>query len=85
MKDSEFVLLLKKEERKHTYLLGVLRKLISSYDEGFKNSDAVSLGRRGGKIGGLARAASLSKERRSEIAKIAAKKRWNNPTQAEND
>jgi len=30
------------------------------------------------KIGGLARAAILTPERRSEIAKIAATKRWNN-------
>ena len=39
-----------------------------------------ALGRKGGKVGGKARANALSKERRSEIAQKAAKKRWNNPT-----
>lgn len=33
-------------------------------------------GHEGGKIGGPSRAASLSKERRREIAKIAATSRW---------
>lgn len=33
-------------------------------------------GQRGGKVGGDARAAALSPERRSEIAKEAANKRW---------
>jgi hypothetical protein len=41
-----------------------------------KNPAAVSLGRLGGKKGGPARAAKLSKERRSEIAQKAAKSRW---------
>ena len=35
-----------------------------------------ALGRKGGKVGGAARANALSKERRTEIAKAAAKKRW---------
>lgn len=34
------------------------------------------MGRRGGVKGGKARAAKLSKSRRSEIAQAAAKKRW---------
>ena len=34
------------------------------------------MGRRGGQKGGKARASSLSKARRSEIAKKAAKSRW---------
>lgn len=34
------------------------------------------LGRRGGKVGGKARAASMTKERRIEIATSAAKERW---------
>ena len=46
--------------------------LTRSEDEG-KDPAAVTLGRRGGK----ARAASLSKKRRVEIAKKAAKTRWN--------
>jgi len=45
-------------------------------DEG-KNPHAVLLGRKGGLKGGKARAASLSAEKRSEIAKKAAKARWN--------
>ena len=41
-----------------------------------KNPHAVALGRLGGKKGGQARAKKLSAERRSEIAKKAARKRW---------
>jgi hypothetical protein len=41
-------------------------------NEDGKDKAAVSLGRRGGK----ARAENMSQERRSEIAKGAAKKRW---------
>ena len=41
-----------------------------------KDPAAVSLGRRGGLKGGVARAQALSPEVRSEIAKRAAQKRW---------
>lgn len=41
-----------------------------------KNAAAVALGRLGGKKGGAARAANLTPEQRSEIAKKAAAKRW---------
>ena len=41
-----------------------------------KDAAAVESGRRGGKIGGKARAEKLSPERRSEIARMAAAKRW---------
>ncbi len=41
-----------------------------------KNPHAVALGRMGGAKGGAARAASLSKKKRSEIAKKAALSRW---------
>lgn len=41
-----------------------------------KNPAAVTLGRLGGKKGGKARAKKLSPEQRSEIAKRAAKARW---------
>lgn len=44
-------------------------------DDG-KDPAAVSLGRRGGKKGGPARAAKLSPERRAEIARKAAAARW---------
>jgi hypothetical protein len=41
-----------------------------------KNPAAVALGRLGGKKGGPARAAKLSKRKRSEIAQKAAQARW---------
>jgi len=41
-----------------------------------KNPAAVELGRLGGLKGGTARAKTLTKERRSEIAKKAAATRW---------
>ena len=41
-----------------------------------KNPAAVALGRLGGLKGGKARAAKLSAEERSEIARRAAKARW---------
>lgn len=41
-----------------------------------KNPAAVSLGRLGGLRGGKARAKKLSPQRRSQIAKKAAKSRW---------
>ena len=44
-------------------------------DDG-KDPAAVALGRKGGLKGGRARAASLSKKRRAEIAKKAAAARW---------
>ncbi len=44
-------------------------------DDG-KDPAAVSLGRRGGMKGGKARAAKLTAERRSQIAKTAAQARW---------
>jgi hypothetical protein len=44
-------------------------------DEG-KNPAAVALGRLGGQKGGKARAAKLTPEQRSEIAKKAAQARW---------
>mgnify|MGYP000396837404 CR=1 FL=1 len=47
----------------------------SNPDEG-KDPVAVALGRKGGLKGGKARAKKLTPEKRSEIAKIAALKRW---------
>ncbi len=44
--------------------------------ERVKDPAAVDLGRRGGLIGGKARAAKLSPEQRSEIARRAAQARW---------
>lgn len=41
-----------------------------------KDPAAVALGRKGGKKGGLARAANLTPEQRSEIARKAVQARW---------
>jgi hypothetical protein len=41
-----------------------------------KNPAAVALGRKGGKIGGPARAASMTAEERSESARKAVLARW---------
>ena len=45
-------------------------------EEDTRNPAAVALGRLGGLKGGKARAAKLSKKKRSEIAKKAAQTRW---------
>ncbi len=45
-------------------------------DDG-KDAAAVALGRKGGLKGGKARAEKLTSKKRSEIAKKAAKARWN--------
>ena len=45
-------------------------------EEQGKNPAAVALGRRGGLKGGKARASALSAKKRAEIAKKAAKARW---------
>ena len=42
-----------------------------------KNPHAVALGRKGGLRGGVARAAILTAEQRSQIARAAATARWN--------
>ena len=47
--------------------------------ERVKDPAAVELGRKGGLIGGPKRAAKLSPEQRSEIARKAAAARWQNP------
>jgi hypothetical protein len=44
-----------------------------------KNPAAVALGKLGGKKGGPARAAKLTKEQRAEIARKAARARWGKP------
>ena len=50
--------------------------LLANAEKEGKDPLAVLLGRRGGLKGGKARAASLSAEKRSEIAKKAANARW---------
>lgn len=51
-------------------------KLLDKAVKSGKNPAAVLLGRLGGLKGGKARMAKLSAEKRSEIAKKAAKARW---------
>lgn len=51
------------------------KKTEESDDDG-KNPAAVALGKLGGAKGGPARAKKLSKKRRADIAKKAAKARW---------
>jgi len=41
-----------------------------------KNPAAVTLGRKGGKIGGKRRMASMTKEERADLGRKAAKVRW---------
>ncbi len=53
-------------------------------DDG-KDPAAVALGRKGGKVGGPARAAALSPERRREIARKAVAARWAKSDRAPND
>ena len=48
-------------------------------EQSTKNLAAVYLGRLGGLKGGKARAAKLSAKKRKEIAKKAAKARWDRP------
>jgi hypothetical protein len=48
-------------------------------DKKKKNPAAVALGALGGAKGGKARAASLSKAKRKEIARKAARARWRSP------
>ena len=45
-----------------------------------KSPEAVARGAKGGKKGGKARATKLTPEARSEIARNAAKARWDTPT-----
>jgi hypothetical protein len=48
-------------------------------NESEKDAAAVSLGRRGGLKGGKARAAKMSPEKRTAIARKAAESRWRKP------
>lgn len=54
----------------------LLRAAFEAGAEAAANNAAAELGRRGGLKGGKARAEKLTPERRSEIAKKAAAKRW---------
>lgn len=64
----------------------VVRKTTSESEaeEGLvKNPAAVALGRLGGRKGGPARARKLTAAQRSEIAKKAARTRWQKPRKVE--
>jgi hypothetical protein len=71
---------LRKDENEIAF--GVVRAMIGEGPrplppgERQKNPEAVKRGRMGGKKGGTARAAKLTAEQRSEIARDAAEKRW---------
>jgi hypothetical protein len=49
---------------------------VPKIDPPIKNAAAVELGRRGGLVGGKARAKKLSAKKRKEIAQKAAAARW---------
>lgn len=57
----------------------IVQEATGEAPEDTRNPAAVELGRKGGLKGGAARAASLTPEQRSEIAKKAARARWLNP------
>ena len=60
-----------------TYIVDIATGQVEEHiTENTKNPHAVELGRLGGLKGGKARATVLTAERRSEIAKHAAEKRW---------
>lgn len=57
---------------------GVLRHIVEKTEPADnRNQAAVALGKLGASKGGKARAKSLTKTRRAEIAKAAARARWN--------
>jgi hypothetical protein len=55
---------------------GQVRDSTPTPEQEGKDPQAVSLGRKGGLLGGRARAKALSAPRREEIARDAAKARW---------
>jgi hypothetical protein len=57
--------------------LAVQKLIAESEHASAKNPAAVALGRRGGMRGGKARAAKLSARQKSDIARKAARARWN--------
>jgi hypothetical protein len=65
-------------KRKDVNELGfsIVARATEDFADDDKNPAAVILGRLGGSKGGKARAAKLTPEQRSEIARKAAKARW---------
>ena len=71
----------KRKKREHDFSITAFRVVQEATEQIEKPTkkkpfDAVALGRLGGLKGGKARAASLSPQRRTEIAKKAALARW---------
>lgn len=64
-----------KARRRTSHRRTVGRTRLPDKDKG-KNPAAVALGKLGGAMGGVARAAALSPAKRKEIAKKAARARW---------
>jgi len=60
----------------HQVYLEIIGEAPASEPEPEKNPAAIKRGKRGGAVGGPARAAKLTPEERSEIARIAAQARW---------
>ena len=60
----------------------VVQAVTEAAPETTKNPAAVALGRLGGLRGGVARAKALSKEKRTEIARSAARARWKRKPQS---
>jgi hypothetical protein len=68
----------KRSSNKPRDVNALAKAIVSEATAEGKDPAAVSLGRRGGLKGGKARAAKLSPEKRSEIARQAAAARWRN-------
>lgn len=64
---------MKKPNDPNKFAKGIIDAISGDAD---KDPNAVALGRKGGLKGGRARANSLTRERRSEIAKKGAAARW---------
>jgi hypothetical protein len=65
----------KRKKREHDFSVTAFRVVQEA--TGQPKFDAVELGRKGGLKGGKARAEKLTPEQRKEIARKAAKARWN--------
>lgn len=59
-------------------IVDILTGQVEDAVEDGKSAAAVELGKLGASKGGVARAKSLTSEKRSEIARRAAQKRWKN-------
>lgn len=62
---------------------GQAEKTLPPSERPEKNADAVARGAKGGKTGGKRRAAALTPEQRSEIARKAAATRWKSQGESE--